>query len=173
MSDARTWNLLHRYVWSELVAAGVDRDTAPDVHQSVFLTLLEKHGRPRDLEQAREQLRTILESKLRACRRTRGRTLQRMGTTALETLSSVGLDVGRIVEMDEARAMVEAILKEMSEGNRRLFRWLSVDEEPTDEVAARLGLSLPTLWVKHGRARAEFTAVGRRLFPADLKGGAM
>jgi RNA polymerase sigma-70 factor (ECF subfamily) len=67
----------------------------------------------------------------------------------------------RDLERNEAERMVSEILSRMSAKKRDVFVLFEIEGLPGDQIAARLGCPVDTVWTRLFHARREFERIGR------------
>jgi RNA polymerase sigma factor (sigma-70 family) len=140
----------------------VPAQAAVDLHAAAFLALLEHagdrtlHGDPADL------LYYMALNQLRNHRRAQQRQRQRDGGVDADAVPRSDRDVERAAIAAEEARFVAELLAELTAEDALLIRRVDVEEVPTQEVAAALGISVDAAWKRLSRARARLGELARR-----------
>jgi DNA-directed RNA polymerase specialized sigma24 family protein len=150
-----------RLVWSLILHAGIDRATAPDVLQNVFLRLhlriLENDGVvPHPVLPV---LFGLVEDEVRNARRARKRRRED-GEPPEDVPTSKPRADDRLGDAELAKKVAEAALAQMSQGDRELLT-MAHAELSIEDIAAARGSTVDAAWVALRRARQRFVELGR------------
>jgi RNA polymerase sigma factor (sigma-70 family) len=140
----------------------VPAQAAVDLHAAAFLALLERaeghrlEGDPADL------LYYMALNQIRNHRRAQQRQRQRDGGVDADAVPRSDRDVERAAIAAEEARFVAELLAELTAEDALLIRRVDVEEVPTQEVAAALGISVDAAWKRLSRARARLGELARR-----------
>lgn len=157
----------YRFVWRLLRRLGVSEGDADDAAQQVFITA---SARLASIEVARERA-FLYGVAINVGARAR-RSQARRREEPLEAVSeqAVDLDAERLLELRQARALLDQLLDEMPDDLRVVFVLFELEELSTPEIAELCGIPLGTAASRLRRAREDFEervarAEARRRFP--------
>lgn len=151
------------FVWCSLQRLGVRAPDLDDVFQEVFLVV---HRRLHTFDGSSLLTTWLFGVCLRVAAAHRRRAWFRRETPTekfpdIEEASSRRPD--ELLEARQARALVERALDKMDLEKRAVFVMFEIDELPSEEIAATLGVPIGTVWSRLHTARKQFHSALTRL----------
>jgi len=150
------------YVWRSLRRLGVVEHDCDDLANEVFFRVSEKYesyDRERPLRPWLFAFAARVASDYRKLARHRRETPLDSGHDLVDDASDVE---SRLVDREETD-LVLAAMECLSMDKRTVFVMHEIDEHPIPEIAAALGIAVPTAYSRLRAARLEFTEAARRL----------
>ncbi|WP_437570277.1 RNA polymerase sigma factor [Sorangium sp. So ce542] len=158
------------FIWRSLRGLGVPAGSADDAAQHVFLIAYQKLG---EIAPGRERsflFGTALGVAANA-RRAGARRRELCDDEATAVAADGAPNPEQLMEMKQARALLDEVLDAMEEDLRVVFVLFELEGVPTEEIAAMLALAKGTVASRLRRAREEFRAIARRVQARALHGG--
>ncbi len=158
------------FIWRSLRGLGVPAGSADDAAQHVFLIAHQKLG---EIAPGRERsflFGTALGVAANA-RRAGARRRELCDDDAMAVAADDAPNPEQLMEMKQARALLDDVLDAMEEDVRVVFVLFELEGVPTEEIAAMLELAKGTVASRLRRAREEFRAIARRVQARALHGG--
>ncbi|MGK3996969.1 RNA polymerase sigma factor [Sorangium sp. So ce1024] len=149
------------FIWRSLRGLGVPAGAADDAAQHVFLIAYQKLD-----EIAPDRERSFLFGTAMGvaanARRAGARRRELCDDDAMAAAADDAPDPERLMEMKQARALLDEVLDAMEEDLRVVFVLFELEGVPTEEISAVLGLAKGTVASRLRRAREEFRAIVKR-----------
>ncbi|WP_437575128.1 RNA polymerase sigma factor [Sorangium sp. So ce887] len=158
------------FIWRSLRGLGVPAGSADDAAQHVFLIAHQKLG---EIAPGRERsflFGTALGVAANA-RRAGARRREFCDDDAMAVAADDAPNPEQLMEMKQARALLDEVLDAMEEDVRVVFVLFELEGVPTEEIAVMLELAKGTVASRLRRAREEFRAIARRIQARALHGG--
>ncbi|WP_437965591.1 sigma-70 family RNA polymerase sigma factor [Sorangium sp. So ce260] len=158
------------FIWRSLRGLGVPVGSADDAAQHVFLIAHQKLG---EIAPGRERsflFGTALGVAANA-RRAGARRRELCDDDAMAIAADEAPNPEQLMEMKQARALLDEVLDAMEEDLRVVFVLFELEGVPTEEIAAMLELAKGTVASRLRRAREEFRAIARRIQARAQHGG--
>jgi DNA-directed RNA polymerase specialized sigma24 family protein len=148
-------------VWSLILHEGIDEATVPDVFQNVFLRvhlrILDNEGTvPHPVTPA---IIGFVEDEVRNARRSKKRRREAGEPDDDVPISKPGTEE-RLGNAELAKKLADAVLAQMSQGDRELITMAHAELSLQDIAAAR-GATVDAAWIALKRARQRFVELGR------------
>ncbi|WP_437735060.1 RNA polymerase sigma factor [Sorangium sp. So ce1335] len=158
------------FIWRSLRGLGVPAGAADDAAQHVFLIAYQKLDEIAPDRERSFLFGTALGVAANA-RRAGARRRELSDDGAMAAAADEAPNPEQLMEMKQARALLDAVLDAMEEDLRVVFVLFELEGVPTEEIAAMLGLAKGTVASRLRRAREEFHAIVRRAQARARHGG--
>lgn len=158
------------FIWRSLRGLGVPAEGVDDAAQHVFWVASQKMGSIAEGSERSFLFGTALGVAANA-RRARARTREVLDEDTLVALPDHAPDAERVMEMKEARAMLDRVLEAMPDNLRAVFVLFALEGTPTQEIAELLSIPAGTVASRLRRARETFHAIAKRLEARSKRGG--
>ncbi|WP_437989721.1 RNA polymerase sigma factor [Sorangium sp. So ce145] len=150
------------FIWRSLRGLGVPAGSADDAAQHVFLIAYQKLAEIAPDRERSFLFGTALGVAANA-RRAGARRRELCDDGAMAAAADDAPNPEQLIEMKQARALLDDVLDAMEEDLRVVFVLFELEGVPTEEIAAMLGLAKGTVASRLRRAREDFRAIARRV----------
>lgn len=158
------------FIWRSLRGLGVPAGSADDAAQHVFLIAYQKLAEIAPDRERSFLFGTALGVAANA-RRAGARRRELCDDGAMAAAADDAPNPEQLIEMKQARALLDDVLDAMEEDLRVVFVLFELEGVPTEEIAAMLGLARGTVASRLRRAREDFRAIARRVQARALHRG--
>jgi RNA polymerase sigma-70 factor (ECF subfamily) len=158
------------FIWRSLRGLGVPAGSADDAAQHVFLIAYQKLAEIAPDRERSFLFGTALGVAANA-RRAGARRRELCDDGAMAAAADDAPNPEQLIEMKQARALLDDVLDAMEEDLRVVFVLFELEGVPTEEIAAMLGLAKGTVASRLRRAREDFRAIARRVQARALHRG--